>query len=228
MQDSSDTVFSTGKYLVVDASRNNFQVGILKEGTWEAFSEAESPVLSALDLYLKPLMKAHPLEDFAGIIYCQGPGSTMGLRATLSLMGAWKVLLGDSIKFFYFNALEYIAIYLATSNPLIQNFFLVSPARPGCYHSCEFFQGGLKLSIIDKLPDASQSLFYLPQMKVWKANDIPQHAVEIDYSIAHFPMVLKKSQKFLWPIEEPELAFFGTTANHFIEWDRKRHSGPIG
>ena len=65
-------------------------------------------------------------------------------------------------------------------------------------------------------------------MKVWKANDVPQHTVEIDYSIAHFPMVLKKSQKFLWPIEEPELAFFGTTANHFIEWDRKRHSGPIG
>lgn len=220
----SDAIFSTGKYLVLDASRANFQAGILNKGDWAVFSEAEMPVLSSLELQLKPLIKAHPLKDFDGIIYCQGPGSTLGLRATLSLMGAWKVLAGDHLQFFYFNALEYLAIHLSVSKNLAKNFYVISPARPGFYHVCEFSEKGLQLSITENIPDESHQVFYLPQVKVWKANSIPQYAVEIDYSIAHFPSLLNHSQEFLTPIEEPQLAFFGTTSNQFVEWNRKRHS----
>ena len=215
-----------GRYLVLDASRSQFQVGILNDGQWSAFSQVESPVLSAVETHLRPLLASYPLKDLEGAIYCQGPGSTLGLRATLSLVGAWQVLLGDRFQLFHYGALEYTAARLRVTRSLSEPFCVVTPARLGFYHCLESLKKGeYALSTIPSIPEEPNPVFYLPQTKLWKATVKASHAIDIDYSIENFPDVWNVEPHLVRATLEPKLSVFSGPGNDFVRWERKRHSG---
>lgn len=77
------------KSLVVDASTNVFQAGILEEDHFlEFFSTTDDTLTGFFDLLLQTI-KSSVFEE---VIFCQGPGKLLGIRATLMFVQVLKIV----------------------------------------------------------------------------------------------------------------------------------------
>jgi len=97
--------------LVIDASSLNVQVGILKEKQWISFSENNIPALESIFTSVRHCLYETNLElkDINRLMYCEGPGSTLGIRLSSMACQTWARLSNTTIITFSFNNLYAIA-----------------------------------------------------------------------------------------------------------------------
>lgn len=80
--------------LVLDASSSLTQVGVLKDGVWLSFFKTELQALEGLFVGVDAVLKQAGigLGDLDAFIYCEGPGSQMGIRIVAMALMVWKSL----------------------------------------------------------------------------------------------------------------------------------------
>lgn len=84
--------------LVVDAATNLFQAGILCDGRFVDFFLTDEDNLTGFFDMLKKVVRSEPFDR---IIFCQGPGKLLGVRATLMFVRIMKIIRPELSIFSY-------------------------------------------------------------------------------------------------------------------------------
>lgn len=88
--------------LVIDASTNIFQVGIMGEKEFIDFNTTENCTLNGLFELLDNFVSKY---KFTYVIYCEGPGHTLGIRSTLMFLRILAIS-NPTIQIFSYTNLE--------------------------------------------------------------------------------------------------------------------------
>jgi hypothetical protein len=114
--------------LVVDASSNSIQIGIpLTEG-WHHVETIELPALEGLFRATSRTLNkvSRKLTEIDALFFCQGPGSTLGLRISVAFVKTISWERKGGIPLYSYNALDMAAQMLETPPDHLQ-----APFRKG-------------------------------------------------------------------------------------------------
>ena len=114
--------------LVVDASSNSIQVGIPENEGWLHVESVELPALEGLFRATECILNkvSRQLKEVDGLFFCQGPGSTLGLRIAAAFVKTVLWESKDEIPLYSYNALD-----LASRMPENPPAHLQAPFRKG-------------------------------------------------------------------------------------------------
>jgi hypothetical protein len=114
--------------LVVDASTNHVQVGIPEAKNWQCLARVEEQALEGLFLATEKILQDSKKEisQVRSVYYCEGPGSTLGLRLAAAFVRTlkWSQPRAD-FKVFTYNALDLGSLLVSSKNSFIQAPFRV-------------------------------------------------------------------------------------------------------
>jgi len=122
--------------LITDCSTLGVQAGILGSNGWLAFARPEGEVASALFAAVKSVLQEADLtlSSLAGFGYCEGPGSTLGIRINAMAIRTWNSLQNDSKPCFAYKSLE-AAMLMVEARETNQNpYALFSDLRKDCWN----------------------------------------------------------------------------------------------
>lgn len=109
--------------LLVDASTNPVQIGIPNSNGWESLVRSEDQALEGLfSATVKVLEQSKiKISQIDQIFYCEGPGSTLGLRLAAAFIRTlqWSHPRRE-LKVLSYNALDLAAILAPVENAVIQ------------------------------------------------------------------------------------------------------------
>jgi hypothetical protein len=100
------------KSLVIDASTNAFQAGILEEDRFVDYRFSDEDTLVGFFAMLTPITKGFQFEE---VIFCQGPGKLIGIRATVMFLRVLQIAHPDIKIYSYSN----LALAHKIRNPLL-------------------------------------------------------------------------------------------------------------
>ena len=114
--------------LVVDASSGSIQVGIPESEEWLHVESVELPALEGLFIATSGVLKkiGRELSEVDALFFCQGPGSTLGLRISAAFVKTVLWESKDAIPLYSYNALD-----LASRMPESPPVHLQAPFRKG-------------------------------------------------------------------------------------------------
>lgn len=208
--------------LVIDGSGASVFVGLLgTEGKWLSQINQKSAPLEglfpAVDVVLRSAQ--YPVLNVQNFIYCEGPGSVLGLRLCAMAIQTWGHLCELNIHYFAFNSLSLTAALIILDTPGIEQALLIADWKKGVWNSVliENGQPGPVVTLDDQAVNNWKEgpLFYLPQRKGWQT--VPQHATTREYSPNRLPEVmqlLKKTKK---------IELYASNMNVFQKWVPQRH-----
>ena len=211
-----------GKSLVVDGSGTSVFVGLLgTDGQWIArHSEINSPLEGLFSCVEAVLQSAQTrISDVRNFIYCEGPGSVLGLRLCAMAIQTWGHLCESTIDYIAYNSLELTAALIIKDNPDIIHALLVSDWKKGVWNSVEIKDGqlGATTAISEQSAKSRENatLFYLSQRKGWKT--VPPQAHELSYSPQRLPEALHLLKK------TKTIELYSSNMNVFKKWVPQRH-----
>ena len=109
--------------LLVDASTNPIQIGIPNSNGWETLVRCEDQALEGLFSATEKVLEQSKImiSQVDQIFYCEGPGSTLGLRLAAAFIRTlqWSHP-KQGLKVFSFNALDLAAKLAPIENAVIQ------------------------------------------------------------------------------------------------------------
>jgi hypothetical protein len=102
------TKMSGHPYLLIDSATPTTQVVIVDGKTVLASEVYSGNAVDGITVALgELLLKTHrALGDFDGMIYCGGPGSTLGLRIALASINTWVIFGNSDYKLLTYDALD--------------------------------------------------------------------------------------------------------------------------
>ena len=114
--------------LAVDASSRVIQVGIPENEGWLHVASVELPALEGLFRATSDILNKvnRQLKEVDGLFFCQGPGSTLGLRISAAFVKTVLWESGGEIPLYSYNALD-----LASRMPENPPAHLQAPFRKG-------------------------------------------------------------------------------------------------
>ncbi len=192
------------KYLVIDASTPLVQCGFSYFGNSpKEVLYARDNVVESLQNLVNKLMFDETFENLEGIIYCYGPGSTLGLRSCVTMINVWLKLWLNPLSLFCYSSLDMAASLINFQQPV----------------TVSIGNGGYLTYTLDKkyvYNDyiLSESLFL--QTRRIKEN-CPNLLIDYDiknYNDSFFSIAKKVSTSELFSVQEKE----------FTKWDCQRHS----
>ena len=207
--------------LLVDAS-SQVQVGIPDSKDWLSLVREEKPALESLFVAIpKSLEKIDAsISAIDAILFCEGPGSTLGLRVAAT---AVKTILREnepSPTLFTYNALDLAAIMSNDfSRPILAPFrkgkrLLRSPISNSAIGSIEVLEEPISESL-------SKEALHLPSLRSWET--LPEGLDVLDYDISHIAG-LAGIAPILRPAEIPEV--FTPLPAEFRKWKPARDLSP--
>lgn len=114
--------------LVVDASSNLVQVGIPEKSRWLCLAKVEEQALEGLFLATENILRdsKKDISKINSVYYCEGPGSTLGLRLAAAFVKTLKWCHAHaSFEVFAYNALDLASLLVPKENSIIQAPFRV-------------------------------------------------------------------------------------------------------
>ncbi len=194
--------------LVIDAASARVQVGVLvADGTarWHV-SEAESGIAifeGVAQLGLNP-------QDAAAFLFCEGPGSVLGIRTAAMALRTWQVLRPRPA--FSYQSLALVAHALAQENVTI-----IADARRELWH-CYRMGGGLRRIAAT---DLAGELVTPEGFRHWSA--LPPGVTRTPYDIAAL-LERTRDADLLRATEAPD-AFLHEEPS-YVTWTPKVHRAP--
>ena len=203
-------------YLLLDAATPTTQVGLLHEGAFTAFSSTDEAPLASLFTQAQSLMKEHNLglESLSGLIYCQGPGSILGVRLTLMAIRTWKRT-HPHLQCYTYNSLA-LGSALVSETHTSEAFTFIAPGRQQRWHTLNNNQQ--KEIPADALGSLTGPIYTLPQRK--KSFCLPTDTHIIDYDLASHAKLFNK-EGLLTLTDAPET--FNQTEATYKTWKPDRH-----
>lgn len=224
MQAHGSTTSPRVPALVIDGSGSSVFAGVLgADGTWLAHSETSGAALECLFPTVDATLKAAQLSlaDLRGFIYCEGPGSVLGLRLCAMAIETWSRLYPASAHYSGYNSLQLSAALICADTPGIDSALLVSDWKKGAWNAVTIQDG--RPTATDVADDAmianwTGPLYHLPQRKGWQKP--PANAIAVDYHPARLPEVLHL------PTPTEDVALYASGINVFKKWIPERHRAP--
>lgn len=210
--------------LLVDGSSTSFYAGVLGKGwQWLAFKTADEPALESLFTVVEHVLQQADvrLEAIRSYVYCEGPGSVLGLRLCAMAIETWRRLQPMPGVTYGYNSLQLAAADLLQQRGYAEVALLISDWKKDAWN-------GLKLSAEDlaevtsvtsgELADWSGPLYHLPARKGWQQP--PANAVELSYQPQHLPDLLATPR--LLRITDG-VTLYQSGLNTFRKWTPDRH-----
>lgn len=207
--------------LLVDAS-SQVQVGIPDSKGWLSLVREEKPALESLFVAIPRSLGEidASISAIDAILFCEGPGSTLGLRVAAT---AVKTILREnepSPTLFTYNALDLAAIMSNDfSRPILAPFrkgkrLLRIPVSGSAIGSIEVLEEPISESL-------SKEALHLPSLRSWET--LPEHLDALDYDISRIAG-LAVIAPILQPAEMPEV--FTPLPAEFRKWKPARNLSP--
>lgn len=219
-------LFSDKPHLLVDAAGPITLVGILENGNWKTFRECDGPSMENLRQLVKDVLKVsgHSLKSLNGLLYAEGPGSTLGLR--LAAMFARTLLTLPELRHwtsFRYNNLQLTGASYPTEVS-VTNRTLYAPWKKQCFHRVQITDTPgehFSLDTFQGTPPEKKPLFVQLGLRT---NWIPANAECIPYPIWSLPSTLTALPSLLKPgdVLEP----YNPSPPEFARWEAKAHSKP--
>ncbi|MDR0693107.1 MAG: hypothetical protein LBF49_00845 [Puniceicoccales bacterium] len=149
------------RYLLIDSATPTIQVILVDGETILASKAYGGNAVDGITVALEELLlKTHRvLDDFDGMIYCGGPGSSLGLRIALASINTWMIFGNRDFKLMTYDALD-MGIRLNQGAPMVCTYGvgdnLIVRARDG---------RTIKISTIDGL-DFGDGILFLDTRRV--------------------------------------------------------------
>lgn len=224
MECTPSTTLPTAPTLVIDGSGSAVFAGVLgKDGNWLAKSEQDGAPLESLFPTVEATLETAQmtLADLRSFIYCEGPGSVLGLRLCAMAMETWSRLYPESAHYFAYNSLQLTAALICVDTPRLDNALLVSDWKKGAWNAVKINNGQpgpTEVADDATIADWTGPLYHLPQRKGWQKP--PANATPVEYSPQRLPEVLHLPK----PTTGVEL--YASGINVFQKWTPERHRAP--
>jgi tRNA threonylcarbamoyladenosine biosynthesis protein TsaB len=213
--------------LVVDASNPAIFTGILDaSGKWLAQSTNEGMALEVIFPAIKKHLHTSAIELAAidRYLYCEGPGSTLGLRLVAMALETWRRLSAKPPSLHSYNSLQFVAACLQLDAPETKDALIVADWKKDAWNA--IYIRDQKIQKTAPIEQAELDLwkgprFHLPQRKGWQAP--PANAKTLHYDPSRLPEVLS-SDNPLRSVDTVEL--FASAGPSFQRWTPDRHRAP--
>ncbi|HVZ65455.1 MAG TPA: hypothetical protein VG936_12855 [Lacunisphaera sp.] len=163
------------RLLVLDAASQQFQAGLLRENHPSLWELTEADASTAIFTCASALFEDSGLcvRDLGAILYCEGPGSMLGIRSVAMAIRAWGIL--APLAIYSYQSLAVAARFAWRSCPP-RSLAVIADARRGFWH-CQEVGGDGSVTVLrrlasDQLP--SGELLMPEHFRCW---DRPPRAV---------------------------------------------------
>jgi tRNA threonylcarbamoyladenosine biosynthesis protein TsaB len=209
--------------LVIDGSGGSVFAGVLDGGGWLAKAERAGAPLENLFPTVEEALRAADLRlaDIRGYLYCEGPGSVLGLRLCAMAIETWTRLHPASAQLQKYNSLRLCALSLLQDAPDLEDALIVADWKKGAWNALKITGGTAgSAEVIDDeaLAAWGGALYHLPQRKGWQSP--PAGAETLAYDPARIAE-LRAHPQLLQPTEGVQL--HNTGINTFQKWTPTRH-----
>ncbi|MDA9317267.1 hypothetical protein N9Q19_00510 [Puniceicoccaceae bacterium] len=221
---SSETAELCFPALVIDGSSSFVFTGILgADSEWLSLSEQVGAPLEELFHSVEKTLNAAQFElsEIRSFVYCEGPGSVLGLRLCAMAIETWSRLHPDSAKFFSYNSLRLTASALKLREPKLNHALIVSDWKKAAWNAIRIGSDPVGVSeVIDdsQVKQWDGTLYHLPQRKGWQAP--PENAVTLRYD----PSALCQVHHETGLLQQTEgILLYNSGVNTFQKWTPTRH-----
>jgi len=210
--------------LVVDGSGPCFFAGILgSSGAWLDYRKAEAPALESLFPTVDEVLRGAgvDLSDIRSFVYCEGPGSVLGLRLCAMAIETWRRIYETPARLYGYNSLKLVAAELLRHEGIREEALLISDWKKDSWNSLKIADDGLGEVAPVSAGELSQwkgPLYHLPARKGWQKP--PDRAQEVSYNPESLASLLPVAE-LLAPREKVEL--YNSGVNSFRKWTPERH-----
>lgn len=103
-----DVNADSDKYLLVDAATSLIQVLYISDKKVVSYKSEVGNSVDLVTVLVKGLIEENSLtiDDFSGMVFCSGPGSSMGLRVALTSINVWKIFSKRKLDILEYCSLE--------------------------------------------------------------------------------------------------------------------------
>lgn len=190
--------------------------------SWGSFVEETS---AALEGIFSASTRACPHLDAAGFLFCEGPGSILGIRiAAIAVRG--RNALEKPIPVFSFQSLRLVATLIARAFPKEKNFVVLAESRMNAWNILRCQNGvpeadfhELKTAELNTL--AEEKIFVLPQRRSQPppVSNVPVNPTTL---LRNDPAVFSDCPNLLHRCENPD-ATNTAPASGYTKWTPERH-----
>lgn len=210
--------------LLTDCSAPGVRAGILGKNGWLAYTHRQGETGSTLFDAVKQLLEdaGLGLEDIQSFAYCEGPGSTLGIRINSMALRTWISLSGSPKPVFAYRSLEAARLLIAGQETPPASFSVLSDLRKHCWNG---------LRVHPDTPDPEIQIVSEDALGSWPSPryfirqrihspGIPNDVEVIDYDLEPLGSRPSFRQSFT-RVDQPEV--FQTTTTEFKKWTPNRH-----
>lgn len=218
---SSQASIPHGPILAIDAGGRETCIGVLRDGAWLSRISSVNPPLEALFSLTRRCLDDSrlALRDLSGFAFCNGPGSTLGLRLASAALLAWRNLAPEPLPIVHYQSLELAWFPFLRQGSTPTGRWLVTDYRKNLWLGAPA-EDPKRIQEIDTnfLSGLETGFYHLPQRKSWMPP--PGTPEPVDYPFADLPdFLLAQPQPRIE--SRPVLALPGKS--DYRRWTPDRH-----
>ncbi len=212
--------------LLVDAASSRVQVGLLRGDTapvWrQSPREAGRAIFEGVEAVTATARTA--LSEVEALVYCEGPGSILGIRTAAMALRTWQSLHASNLPAFAYRSLELVAHNLAVAGTP-PPFAVVADARRDSWYLAEAADKGgvqsLRRISAAALAGYAGRLYTPAGFRAWVQ---PQPTtVEVPYLVPEL-WARQAGADLLRPVAQPDALQFEEPA--YARWTPQIHRAP--
>jgi len=223
-ENSSSKKFDpAGRYLLLDASGPLVQTALWQSGKWLRWTGSREEAGKSLFSGTREILKSEKtgFEDLNGFLFCEGPGSMLGIRIAAMAIRGWQSTVDFHLPVFSYQSLFLLAKILLkqeTKPP----FHLISDARRKRWNLVSVLPGG-KIAPLSRLTAGELEKLQGPFFRMEESfirSEPPKPAKIISYNLKnHASLFLDKDLPAYSETAEP---FLGEEPQ-YQKWQKRRH-----
>jgi tRNA threonylcarbamoyladenosine biosynthesis protein TsaB len=210
--------------LCLDASSPVVHVGILSDGRWQALKKSRAESINAIFAGTAKCLRetGRELKGIDGFVFCEGPGSILGIRLAAMAINTWRNLpeIGP-IPIAAFGSLQAVAAILERGG-VSRPFNVISDYRKNLWNLLSISASSPPAPIVSAGPDEiaalSGQVYHIPTRAFGSAP--PKCARQLDYDLTELP-VIARNPGFLRPVEFADS--IQTNLPVYRKWQARRH-----
>lgn len=222
-------------FLLIDASSPlSVFAGTLGAGgrAWNRFAEEKS---AALEGVFSAVESAGGNASAAGFLFCEGPGSILGIRIAAAAIRAWLALdraNGAATRpVFAFRSLALAATLISRAFPREKNFAVVAESRMNCWNvfgvregvPAEDFREMKTAELTDALPPR---VFLLPARRALPTALADAEPCSVAELLKNDPAVFAETPALLRDCGAEPDAVNASAVDSYAKWTPQRHRAP--
>lgn len=210
-----------GSILVLDAASTRVQVGLLRAGeagAWHATGEEAGRAIFGGSAALLDAAGLR-VDDIGAFVYCEGPGSMLGVRTVAMALRTWTTLKPRPV--FAYQSLVLAGKHEWNGQTAGRAFSIIADARRDAWH-CQDVSSDGSMSALRRIPTAelpSHELVRPENFRTWST--LPRPVRDCSYELSRIFSEIADEDYFR-PVTAPDA--FQHDAPEYKKWSAQPHS----